>query len=118
MTENRSRAAQPVDVDTETLRKAIKDEYKEVPRTRQGIPLPHWPSPDKIVGYKDEWLKGVPELAIESFAGTGNPLPWEKLAAGERVVDVAQAGASIRSSLHAWSPTGRSRRYRHDPGDA
>ena len=30
MTVNRSRVAQPVDVDTETLRNAIKGEYKEV----------------------------------------------------------------------------------------
>ena len=30
MTANRSRAAQVVDVDTETLRQANKDEYKEV----------------------------------------------------------------------------------------
>ena len=30
MTEDRSLVAQPVDVDTDTLRKAIQDEYKEV----------------------------------------------------------------------------------------
>ena len=30
MMANRTRVAQPVDVDTDTLRKAIQDEYQEV----------------------------------------------------------------------------------------
>ena len=42
MTANGSNVAQPVDVDAETLRSAIKDEYKEVAeQSRQGIPLSH-----------------------------------------------------------------------------
>jgi len=85
--------AQPVDVDTDTLRKAIKDEYKEVAENpdkgfhfHTGRPL------IKIVGYKDEWLEGISELAIESFAGTGNPFAMGELATGEKVVDVGSGG--------------------------
>ena len=93
MTANRSRVAQAVDVDTETLRKAIKDEYKEVAEDPgKGFHFHTGRRLIKIVGYKDEWLKGVSELAIESFAGTGNPFAMGELAAGERVVDVGSGG--------------------------
>jgi SAM-dependent methyltransferase len=93
MTANRSRVAQTVDVDTETLRKAIKDEYKEVAGDPgKGFHFHTGRRLIKIVGYKDEWLKGVSELAIESFAGTGNPFAMGELAAGERVVDVGSGG--------------------------
>ena len=93
MTANRSFVAKPVDVDTDALRRAIQDEYKEVAEDpgkgfhfHTGRPL------TKIVGYKDEWLKGVSESAIESFAGTGNPFAMGELAPGERVVDIGSGG--------------------------
>jgi arsenite methyltransferase len=93
MTENRSRVAQTVEVDTETLREAIKDEYKEVAENpRKGFHFHTGRRLIKMVGYKDEWLKGVSELAIESFAGTGNPFAMGELAPGERVVDIGSGG--------------------------
>src|SRR5450759_1028804 len=108
MTANRSRVAQAVDVDTETLRKAIKDEYKEVARDPgKGFHFHTGRRLTKIVGYKDEWLNGVSELAIASFAGTGNPFAMGELAAGERVVDVG-SGGGIDSLIAARmvGPTG------------
>lgn len=93
MTVDRSRVAQAVDVDTETLRKAIKDEYEEVAADpSKGFHFHTGRRLIKIVGYKDKWLEGVSELAIESFAGTGNPFAMGELAAGERVVDVGSGG--------------------------
>ncbi len=93
MTVNKSNVAQTVDVDTDTLRKAIQDEYKEVANNpgkgfhfHTGRPL------TRIVGYKDEWFMGVPESAIEAFAGTGNPFAMGELAKGERVVDIGSGG--------------------------
>ncbi len=93
MTANRSLVAPPVDVDTDTLRKAIQEEYEEVAADpgrgchfHTGRPL------TKIVGYKDEWLKGIPESAIETFAGTGNPFAMGELASGEKVVDIGSGG--------------------------
>ena len=101
MTANRSFVARPVDVDTDALRRAIQDEYKEVAEDpgkgfhfHTGRPL------TKIVGYKDEWLKGVSESAIESFAGTGNPFSLGALRPGEYVVDVG-CGAGIDSLIAA-----------------
>ncbi len=47
-----------------------------------------------MLEYRDEWLKGLPEEAIESFAGTGNPLGLGELSPGDRVVD-AGCGAGL-----------------------
>jgi arsenite methyltransferase len=108
MTANRSHVAQPVDVDTETLREAIKGEYKQVAEDPgKGFHFHTGRRLTTIVGYKDEWFKGVSELAIASFAGTGNPFAMGELAAGERVVDVG-SGGGIDSLIAARmvGPTG------------
>ena len=44
--------------------------------------------------YQEEWLEGLPESAIESFAGTGNPFSLGLLNPGEHVVD-AGCGAGL-----------------------
>ena len=109
MTTNRSRVAEAVDVDTDTLRRAIKDEYKEVAENPgKGFHFHTGRRLTKIVGYKDEWLKGVSDLAIASFAGTGNPFAMGELTAGERVVDVG-SGGGIDSLIAAQmvGPTGK-----------
>jgi arsenite methyltransferase len=93
MTPNKSLVAQAIDVDTKTLRKAIQDEYKEVAEhPDKGFHFHTGRRLTKIVGYKEEWLKGVSELSIESFAGTGNPFAMGELAAGEKVVDIGSGG--------------------------
>ncbi len=93
MPADRSLVAQAIDVDTETLRRAIQHEYREVAEDpgkgfhfHTGRPL------TEIVGYKDAWLEGVSESAVESFAGTGNPFAMGELASGENVVDVGSGG--------------------------
>lgn len=93
MTADRSRVARPVDVDTEKLRDAIRTEYKEVAEhPAKGFHFHTGRRLTNLVGYKDEWFTGVSELAIESFAGTGNPFAMGTLAVGERVVDVGSGG--------------------------
>ena len=108
MTADHSRVAQPVDVDTAALRQAIKAEYKEVAEDPgKGFHFHTGRRLATIVGYRDEWFEGVSELAIESFAGTGNPFAMGALAAGERVVDVG-SGGGIDSLIAARmvGPTG------------
>lgn len=109
MSANGTSVAQAIDLDTEVLRKAIQDEYREVAEHpdkgfhfHTGRRLTH------IVGYKDEWLTGVSERAIESFAGTGNPFAMGELREGERVVDVG-SGGGIDSLVAARmvGPTGK-----------
>lgn len=109
MTETFSPVAKAVDVDTETLRKAIQDEYKEVAEhPDKGFHFHTGRRLTRIVGYKDEWLTDVSELAVESFAGTGNPFAMGELTAGERVVDVG-SGGGIDSLVAARmvGPTGK-----------
>lgn len=109
MTENLTSAAQAVDVDSGTLRKAIQDEYQEVAEhPDKGFHFHTGRRLTRIVGYKDEWLASVSELAVESFAGTGNPFAMGVLAAGERVVDVG-SGAGMDSLVAARmvGPTGK-----------
>lgn len=94
-------AETPTGLDLEELRHAIQQEYEEVARDpgrgfhfHTGRPLA------RLLGYRDEWLDGVPESSIESFAGTGNPFSLGALAPGERVVDVG-SGAGIDSLIAA-----------------
>jgi arsenite methyltransferase len=76
-------------LDVGTLREAIREEYAEVANYptkgfhfHTGRPLA------RILEYRDEWLEGIPESSIESFAGTGNPFSLGELRPGERAVDV------------------------------
>lgn len=97
------------DVDAQVLRKAVQDEYAVVANEpgkdfhfHTGRPLA------KILGYEDTWLEGLPESAIESFAGTGNPFSLGEIKAGEHVVDIG-CGAGMDSFLAAkfTGPSGR-----------
>jgi arsenite methyltransferase len=104
-----SRVVQPVGVDTDALRKAIQDEYREVAEDpTKGFHFHTGRRLARIVGYKDEWLQAVSESAIASFAGTGNPFAMGELAAGERVVDVG-SGGGIDSVIaaHMVGPDGQ-----------
>jgi len=108
MTASRSGVAQAVDVDTEILRKAIQAEYKEVAEDPgKGFHFHTGRRLTRIVGYEDEWLDDISELAIASFAGTGNPFAMGKLSTGERVVDIG-SGGGIDSLIAARmvGPTG------------
>jgi arsenite methyltransferase len=86
-------------LDVGTLREAIREEYAEVANYptkgfhfHTGRPLA------RILEYRDEWLEGIPESSIESFAGTGNPFSLGELRPGERAVDVG-CGAGMDSLI-------------------
>ena len=89
------------DLDIGALRDAVQKEYAEVAKHpdkgfhfHTGRPLA------KILGYLDEWLDRIPESAIESLAGTGNPFSMGEVGPGERVVDIG-CGAGMDSFLAA-----------------
>jgi arsenite methyltransferase len=95
------RVREEQELDAEVLREAIQEEYAEVAANPQrgfhfytGRPLA------RMLEYADEWLVGISESSIESFAGTGNPFSLGELRPGERVVDVG-CGAGIDSLIAA-----------------
>lgn len=93
--------AADVDVDTEEIRTAIRAEYRDVADSPdRGFHFHTGRKLAGILGYEQEWLEKVPEAAVESFAGTGNPFAMGDLRPGERVVDVG-SGAGIDSLIAA-----------------
>jgi SAM-dependent methyltransferase len=96
-----SGVAKPIEIDVESLRKAIQDEYAEVAsQPAKGFHFHTGRALAAIVGYDEDWLDGISETAVESFAGTGNPFSLGPLGPGERVVDVG-SGAGIDSLIAA-----------------
>lgn len=91
----------PVDVDIDQLRLAIQTEYAEVAtHPEQGFHFHTGRPLARILGYQAEWLSDIPEPAIVSFAGTGNPFSLGPLQQGDHVVDVG-CGAGIDSLIAA-----------------
>jgi SAM-dependent methyltransferase len=101
-----SRGIEGLDVDG--LRQAIQEEYALVAaEPERDFHFHTGRRLAAIVGYDEEWLDGVPEATIASFAGTGNPFSLGRLMPGEHVVDVG-CGAGIDSMIAARmvGPTG------------
>ena len=85
----------------ETLRSQIRREYSQVATEPEkgfhfhtGRPLA------TKLGYREEWLAGMPEASVASLAGTGNPFSLGVLQPGEHVVDVG-CGAGLDSLIAA-----------------
>jgi len=95
-------------LDVDGLRQAIQEEYALVAaEPERDFHFHTGRRLAAIVGYDDDWLEGVPEATIASFAGTGNPFSIGRLMPGEHVVDVG-CGAGIDSIIAARmvGPTG------------
>jgi len=89
------------ELDVGVLREAIREEYAEVAsHPEKGFHFHTGRPLARMLEYADEWLIGIPEASIESFAGTGNPFSLGELRPGERVVDVG-CGAGIDSLIAA-----------------
>ena len=73
----------------EAIRRAVLDMYTAVagsPQARYHFPIGH--AACTALGYPEEMLAGVPERALESFAGVGYHLDLDPLKAGERVLEL------------------------------
>jgi arsenite methyltransferase len=88
-------------VDSEALREQVRDKYRAVAvdphqsfHFHTGRPLA------ARLGYEADAVDRLPDRAVESFAGVGNPFSLRRLQPGERVVDVG-SGAGFDTFIAA-----------------
>ena len=94
-----------IGLDINELRSAISFEYEGVAQNpEEGFHFHTGRKLAQMVGYQENWLEGIPESAIESFAGTGNPFSLGAIQPGEHVVDVG-SGAGLDSLIAAQMAT-------------
>jgi arsenite methyltransferase len=88
-------------VDPQTLREQVREKYREVATEphkqfhfHTGRPLA------ARLGYDTAVVDALPDRAVESFAGVGNPFSMRPLQSGERIVDIG-SGAGFDSFIAA-----------------
>jgi arsenite methyltransferase len=95
-------------LDTDQLRAAIQEEYAEV----ASCPLKgfHFHTGRFLagrLGYPADRVASLPDSAVESFAGVGNPFSWGDPHPGETVVDLGSgAGFDALLAARAAGPAG------------
>ena len=90
-----------LNLNRDEIRKSVQDEYASVAlEPERGFHFHIGRKLLNMMDYEDEWLEGLPESAIESFAGTGNPFSLGEIKPGDHVVDIG-SGAGLDSLIAA-----------------
>jgi len=88
-------------VDPEALREQVRSKYREVATEPHGRFHFHTGRPlASRLGYESAPVEALPDRAVESFAGVGNPFSLRRLEPGERVIDIG-SGAGFDSFIAA-----------------
>jgi SAM-dependent methyltransferase len=93
--------AEDLPVDPDALREQVRGKYREVALDPgAGFHFHTGRALAKRLGYEEGVVGDLPDRAVESFAGVGNPFSLRRLTAGEKVVDVG-SGAGFDSFIAA-----------------
>ena len=93
--------AEELMVDVDTLREQVREKYREVAAEPNAEYHFHTGRPlARKLGYDAAIVDALPDCAVESFAGVGNPFSLRTISTGERVVDVG-SGAGFDSFVAA-----------------
>ncbi|MEK7295120.1 MAG: methyltransferase domain-containing protein [Actinomycetota bacterium] len=96
-------------VDPVALREQVKDKYRDVALSPHGKHHFHTGRPLAArLGYDQMVVDALPDRAVESFAGVGNPFSLRNLVPGEKVVDIG-SGAGFDSFIAAGQTTSSGR---------
>jgi SAM-dependent methyltransferase len=96
-------------VDSDTLREQVREKYRAVAVEPDATYHFHTGRPLAArLGYDSMIVDELPDRAVESFAGVGNPFSLRQLRAGEHVVDVGSgAGFDTFVAAHHVGDEGR-----------
>jgi SAM-dependent methyltransferase len=99
---------QPLPVDVDALRAQVQAKYRAVavePDAQYHFHTGR--SLARKLGYDQATIASIPDSAVESFAGVGNPFSLRPLTPGERVVDIGSgAGFDAFVAAHEVGGTG------------
>jgi SAM-dependent methyltransferase len=95
-------------VDAQVLRDQVREKYRAVAVDPDATYHFHTGRPlTARLGYDQSIVDALPDRAVESFAGVGNPFSLRALELGERVVDVGSgAGFDTFVAAHHVGPDG------------
>jgi arsenite methyltransferase len=101
--------AEEVVVDVDVLRGQVRDKYREVALQPHATFHFHTGRPlARLLGYEPAAVAALPDGAVESFAGVGNPFSLRHVQPGEHVVDIG-SGAGFDSFIAAGQVGGAGR---------